>query len=80
MKVKQLIERLERFDDDEEIIFYHLSDHSLEQAKVEACFSTHDGEGKNWVEFTTTTEDLEKYIDDTEGSELYQQQKENMEA
>ena len=74
MKVRELIERLERFDDDEEIIFYHLSDHSCEQALVESCSSTHDGQGHSWVEFTTTTEDLEQYIDDTERSEIYQQQ------
>ena len=74
MKVKQLIERLERFDGDREIIFYHLSDNNLEQALVESCFSVHDGEGNSWVELSTTTENLEKYIDDTEKNELYQQQ------
>jgi len=74
MKVKELIDRLERFDDDEEIIFYHLSDHSCEQALVESCSSTHDGQGKSWVEFTTTTEDLDKYIENPEENELYQQQ------
>lgn len=74
MKVRELIERLERFDGDREIIFYHLSDNNLEQALVESCFSVHDGQGYSWVEFTTTTEDLEQYIDDTERSEIYQQQ------
>ena len=46
--VKKLIEKLKKFDDNEEVIFYHLKDHNLESVELESVIETELG-----VEFTT---------------------------
>ena len=46
--VKELREKLKKFDDNEEVIFYHLKDHNLESVEHESVIETELG-----VEFTT---------------------------
>ena len=46
--VKELREKLKKFDDNEEVIFYHLKDHNLESGELESVIETELG-----VEFTT---------------------------
>lgn len=48
MTVKELKEKLKKFDDNEEVIFYHLKDHDLESVEFESVIETELG-----VEFTT---------------------------
>ena len=46
--VKELREKLKKFDDNEEVIFYHIKDHNLESVELESVIETELG-----VEFTT---------------------------
>ena len=48
MTIKELREKLKKFDDNEEVIFYHLKDHDLESVEFESVIETELG-----VEFTT---------------------------
>ena len=48
MKIKELREKLKKFDDNEEVIFYYLKDHNLESVELESVIETELG-----VEFTT---------------------------
>ena len=44
MKVKELIQALQRCEDqDEEIIFYHLKDHNLNNCELETIIPTEQG-------------------------------------
>ena len=51
MKVKELREKLKKFDDNEVVIFYHLKDNNIECVELESVIETKLG-----VEFTTTNE------------------------
>ena len=46
--VKELREKLKKFVDNEEVIFYHIKDHNLESVELESVIETELG-----VEFTT---------------------------
>ena len=48
MTVKELRKKLKKFDDNEEVIFYHLKNHNLESVELESVIETELG-----VEFTT---------------------------
>ena len=57
MKVKELIQALQRCEDqDEEIIFYHLKDHNLNNCELETIIPTEVG-----VELTITDDELDTY-------------------
>jgi len=43
MKVKDLIKTLKKFDDNDEVIFYHLKNHNLESCKFESVIETELG-------------------------------------
>ena len=45
MKVKDLIKTLKKFDDNDEVIFYHLDNYDLRECQLESILTTHDGLG-----------------------------------
>ena len=56
MKVKELIKKLKSFNQNDNVIFYHLKNNDLEQASVESIINARDC---NQVEITTTLEECE---------------------
>lgn len=53
MKVKKLIKILNSYDENDNVVFYHLKNNDLEQANVESIINAKDC---NQVEITTTLE------------------------
>jgi hypothetical protein len=45
MKVKDLIKTLKKFDDNDEVIFYHLDNYDLKECQLESILTTNDGLG-----------------------------------
>ena len=43
MKVKDLIKTLKKFDDNDEVIFYHLKNHNLKSCEFESVIETELG-------------------------------------
>tara|TARA_R110002020_G_scaffold366390_1_gene578460 strand:- start:196 stop:366 length:171 start_codon:yes stop_codon:yes gene_type:complete len=56
MKVKELIKKLKLYNQNDNIIFYHLKNNDLQQANVESILNVRDC---NQVEITTTLDDNE---------------------
>ena len=54
MKVKDLINKLKSYNQNDNIIFYHLKNNDLEQANVESILNARDC---NQIEITTTLEE-----------------------
>jgi hypothetical protein len=54
MKVKDLINKLKSYNQNDNIIFYHLKNNDLEQANVESIINAKDC---NRIEITTTLEE-----------------------
>ena len=54
MKVKDLINKLKSYNQNDNIIFYHLKNNDLEQANVESII---DAKDCNQIEITTTLEE-----------------------
>jgi hypothetical protein len=54
MKVKDLINKLKSYNQNDNIIFYHLKNNDLEQANVESIINVRDC---NQIEITTTLEE-----------------------
>jgi hypothetical protein len=54
MKVKDLINKLKSYNQNDNIIFYHLKNNDLEQANVESILNVRDC---NQIEITTTLEE-----------------------
>ena len=54
MKVKELIKKLKSFDQNDNVIFYHLKNNDLQQANVESIINVRDC---NQIEITTTLND-----------------------
>jgi hypothetical protein len=54
MKVKDLINKLKSYNQNDNIIFYHLKNNDLEQANVESILNAKDC---NQIEITTTLEE-----------------------
>tara|TARA_R100000664_G_scaffold30318_1_gene42760 strand:+ start:2866 stop:3048 length:183 start_codon:yes stop_codon:yes gene_type:complete len=45
MKVKDLINTLKKFDDNDEVIFYHLDNYDLKECQLESILTTNDDLG-----------------------------------
>ena len=45
MKVKDLIKTLKKFDDNDEVIFYHLNEFDLQSCELESILKTDDDLG-----------------------------------
>ena len=54
MKVKDLINKLKSYNQNDNIIFYHLKNNDLEQANVESILNVRDC---NQIEIRTTLEE-----------------------
>jgi hypothetical protein len=54
MKVKDLINKLKSYNQNDNIIFYHLKNNDLQQANVESIINVRDC---NQIEITTTLEE-----------------------
>jgi hypothetical protein len=54
MKVKDLINKLKSYNQNDNIIFYHLKNNDLQQANVESIINAKDC---NQIEITTTLEE-----------------------
>ena len=54
MKVKDLINKLKSYNQNDNIIFYHLKNNDLQQANVESILNVRDC---NQIEITTTLEE-----------------------
>ena len=54
MTVKELRQKLSHYNDDDEVIFYNLSNNNLVEYNLESIVNA-----DNRVEITTTSEDLE---------------------
>ena len=56
MRVKNLIKTLKKFDDNDEVIFYHLDNYDLKECQLESILTTDEDLG---VEIT-----IEEVLDD----------------
>ena len=45
MKVKDLIKTLKKFDDNDEVIFYHLDNYDLKECQLESILTTDEDLG-----------------------------------